>query len=443
MRSRKSFMIRAFREAMRFRKMPRKDRIQYRKRRTYAIVTSAAKGSPVYGELYKNIKEPFTPDEIPFVTRGTLISSELQWVNGDLYTGEEVAGTATPVKAGKAEKFVRIKSAGTDQPSEEFIFSKDDFNRQIAWAMLRLLPRREHKWIYLLKGGKEADICRVGTGDFAEEFFTALSDNAPFGRNHVIIDDKTPMAQIVAILNDRKPVVLTGTPYQILRLCDEKKASRLKIEPVCIVTHGELLTDEARKKITDTFNADVSNFYYTAESGVVAYECREHHLHVAESNVDVEEREDGIYITAYDSYAQPVIKYRIEDRVTLHEDCLCGDIAPWMEVKGRLFDTVRFTRGSQPVDIRMSSLEKVVSEVKEVKRYQIFVAPGNIITLRLGVKRGKDKNGVFLAVERAIREYLKTLGITGAAITMDRNDPEPDEQSGRFSTVIKEQKLKK
>ncbi len=103
-----------------------------------------------------------------------------------------------------------------------------------------------------------------------------------------------------------------------------------------IEVSGEILTEEVRKKVSDTFGCPVVNQYGSYEVNSIAYECTKGHLHCLEGNVIVEildqngkTVEDGmegeICVTSFRNTAMPFIRYKIGDRGFFsREPCLCG-----------------------------------------------------------------------------------------------------------------------
>ena len=148
----------------------------------------------------------------------------------------------------------------------------------------------------------------------------------------------------------------------------------LKIKPDVVITGGELLTDEIRKKLTDKFNCYVQTHYSCTEAGEVACECSEKHLHINEDWVIVEPvdkdnnpvgygvRSDKVLITNLSNYIQPFIRYELTDRIIVHnEKCKCGKSSCWLEIEGRTDDILEFENGTL---IAPMSFYKILEEIK-------------------------------------------------------------------------------
>ena len=133
--------------------------------------------------------------------------------------------------------------------------------------------------------------------------------------------------------------MLSGYPSNLALLSSFEE---LTIKPNVVITGGELLTDEIRKKLTDKFGCYVQTHYSCTEAGEVACECSEKHLHINEDWVIVEPvdkdnnpvgygvRSDKVLITNLSNYIQPFIRYELTDRIIVHnEKCKCGKSSCW------------------------------------------------------------------------------------------------------------------
>lgn len=111
--------------------------------------------------------------------------------------------------------------------------------------------------------------------------------------------------------------------------------------PVCpitvVLTTGEVLVPEYRRKLEQVFNAPVYDEYGAGDGGILSHECTERNgLHIEESLCLIEITDktghplpDGQvgYVTTTDleNYAFPFLRYQVGDMAyLLSEDCPCG-----------------------------------------------------------------------------------------------------------------------
>ena len=103
---------------------------------------------------------------------------------------------------------------------------------------------------------------------------------------------------------------------------------------------GESISPGTRTEIEEGFGADVVDRYGAMETGQMALQCPEGiHYHVQSENVvvevvnadgqPVEPGEQGrVVVTTLHNYAFPLIRYQIDDVVTLGDSCSCGTWSP-------------------------------------------------------------------------------------------------------------------
>jgi phenylacetate-CoA ligase len=161
------------------------------------------------------------------------------------------------------------------------------------------------------------------------------------------------MQEYVEAINRFKPrqiLAYAGSLYHLARFIDDEG---LRIHsPAGIMTSAESIYPEQRALIERVFRAPVFDRYGSREAGNMACEC-DHHagLHVASPTHLLEIlRPDGklagpgesgeIVVTCFETFAMPLIRYRIGDRATwADEPCKCGRAWPLLkQVDGRVMD---------------------------------------------------------------------------------------------------------
>jgi len=123
--------------------------------------------------------------------------------------------------------------------------------------------------------------------------------------------------------------------------------------PNAVATTGEILYNNWRRKIEDVFETIVLDGY-GGESTPVAFQCPEHGYHICMESVVLEvlrgnEPTDGmgeVVITNLDNWAMPLIRYKLNDLVTLSDGCDCGRGLPTLKsIEGRDTDIVITPKG--------------------------------------------------------------------------------------------------
>jgi phenylacetate-CoA ligase len=172
------------------------------------------------------------------------------------------------------------------------------------------------------------------------------------------------MGEYVEALNAFRPrhiLAYAGSLYALARYVRENDLSVWP--PAGIMTSAESIYPEQRAFIESVFRAPVFDRYGSREAGNMACECEHHRgLHVAAPTHRIELlRDDGtlagpgetgeIVVTCFETFAMPLVRYRIGDRATWAESpCTCGRAWPLLaQVDGRVMDAFS-TPGGGTID---------------------------------------------------------------------------------------------
>lgn len=442
----------AYNQTKEYSKMKPRDRVQLRKRRLYDLVTYAKENSPLYAERLADLPRNFTINDIEPINKELLFSNYDNWSTDREVTLASLEEHLSGENADKLylDRYYMSSTSGTEGERLVSLFDEECAKRMSATYLNRNFSKREHFRNFLLKGGKVANIYSGTNAFFYNTFATMREKYLPHRANRsLMLSAQSSTLSLVNELNAFKPAMLSGFPSVLSRMADEKKASRLKISPIYIVADGEPLDKETRTKLETIFGCDVTRSYSTALSGCIAYECREHHLHINDDWIIVEpvdehnnsvkagKTSDKLLITNLANFIQPVIRCELGDRIRYHErECMCGNKSPWLELRGRNLDQIRFVDGSREIIVPVSELDDVLRNEDYIKRYQIIVNPNNLLELRLSGAQGTDKTMAFFKAEKLLRSYMKSIGIIAPMITLDKEPPMPDPLSGKYQTVI-------
>jgi len=435
-----------------YQKMLPRDRIQLRKKRLFDLVTYARENSPLYAGHYEDLIQNFTLRDLMPTTR------EMFYKNYDAWSTDREVTLSGLLEYLSDEqnndcflgKYYVSANNGSDSERLITLMDKNCARLMSVGYMFNCFARREHFWSFMVHGQRAANLYTTQKGFFNCAFVKMRMKYLPFRkRKSILLSSQNSTSSLVNSLNEFRPSMLAGYPSVLTRMADEKKAGRLKISPSFIMADGEPLEEATRKKLEETFGCDVTSSYDAALTGCMAYECREHHLHINDDWIIIEpvdrngnpvapgKTSDKILVTNLANYAQPVIRCELLDRIILHEEeCLCGNPAPWIEVLGRTLDQLKFMEGGEEIVIPIAELDAVLRNEDYIKRYQILVYPNNLLELRLSGNKGVDRTMAFLKAEKVLRSYLKSIGIIAPMITLNKDAPKPDPLSGKYQTII-------
>ncbi len=449
--NKKSF-LETYNQTKEYSKMKPRDRVQLRKKRLYDLVTYAKENSPFYAAYYDDLPKNFTIRDLMPTNKEMLFGDYDNWSTDREVTlaslEEHMAGDdADKLYLGK---YYMSSTSGTEGERVVSLFDENAALIMSTTYLNRAFPKKDALRSFLLKGGRAASIYTTGNAFFHNSFAKMRQKYLPLRANRsIMLSAQSSTNSITSDLAAFKPVLLSGFPSVLSRMADEKKASRLKISPVLIMADGEPLDKETREKLKSVFGCEVTSSYSTALSGCIAYECSEHHLHINDDWIIVEpvdehnnpvkpgKTSDKLLVTNLANYIQPVIRCELGDRIRYHErECICGNKSPWLEVRGRNLDQIRFVDGPREIIVPVAELDDVLRNEDYIKRYQIIVNPNNHLELRLTGTNGVDRTLAFFRAEKVLRSYMKSIGVIAPMITLDKEAPMPDPLSGKYQTVI-------
>lgn len=136
--------------------------------------------------------------------------------------------------------------------------------------------------------------------------------------SQIHLDIKTPLSEWVTQLRSFKPNIIIGYPSAIKILAELVDRGAVELEVIRVVSCGEPLGSSLRHYLETMLRTCVVNFYGSSESLALGVETdhKEGMLLFDDMNV-IESAEDGLYLTCLYNFAQPLIRYRISDHLSL------------------------------------------------------------------------------------------------------------------------------
>ena len=324
-------------ETYRFRQHDRETRVQLKAHQTralYRLRAHAYANSPFYQQFHKNLMDrPF--HELPVLTKEMLLERF-----DELVTDRRVRLTDVEAHLACARSSERYlgrywvnTTSGSSGQAGIVLFNHAE------WVAVLAAHARAHAWAAMHRGLTHQ--IRTAWVTSPNPWHVSAQIGA-MARScwmpELRLDTDMPIVAIVEHLNAWQPEVLVADAEMAHRLADEQCAGRLHIAPADIFSHSEMLTERSRGTIEAVWGQRLFDQYVTAEAGVIAAECAEHHgLHILEDQVIVEvvdERNrsvphgaegNKVLITTLFSRTLPLIRYAMPDRVRLAtKPCSCG-----------------------------------------------------------------------------------------------------------------------
>ena len=453
----KTGIFKAMKLCMDYGKMSADKREQIREQRFKNLVEYARENSPYYKELYKNLPSDFALTDLPPVNKSDLMANWDNWVCDSALSLKDVESFMKDkenIGVKLNNKYMVFTTSGSTGNPLVAVVDSTANNIMGGISAVRAYARKEDLKAFMKSGGKSIGIFADGGFYLANSSIRSRLKTMPWKKKQLAVSSALyPLEQIVDQLNRFQPAMIGGYPSHLELLIDEAKEGRLNISPVIIMTGGEYLSDDVRKRLAETFNCYVQTSYSCTEGGTVACECPHQHFHINDDWLIVEPVDkdgnpvpdgvlsDKILLTNLYYYIQPFIRYEVTDRVIMHhEPCPCGNPSPWIELEGRNDDVTTFTNGDTIIKITPLAVYAVLKEVAEIRRFQVLVFNGNKVELRIEEKQGADKTIAFEKAKQALADYLAVQGVETVDIVFSDELPQQNRNSGKFKHVVNMQK---
>lgn len=155
------------------------------------------------------------------------------------------------------------------------------------------------------------------------------------GAKQMYLDIKTPVAEWIRQIREFQPNIVIGYPSAIKILAQLMENGEVGLDAERVISCGEPLGTNLRTYLEKIFRTQVVNFYGSSEFLALGVETNPKDGMLLFDDMNVIEVENGVmYLTCLYNYAQPLIRYRLSDRLTLK--ALEGGELPFTRAVGLL-----------------------------------------------------------------------------------------------------------
>lgn len=227
------------------------------------------------------------------------------------------AGEAADRKPYQGKYHVVHSSGSTGKPGY-FVYDEDAWSQMLLgiiraalWGMsmpqiLGLLMKRPRIVYIAATDGRYGGAMAVGDG----------IDGV--GAKQMYLDIKTPVAEWIRQIREFQPNIIIGYPSAIKILAQLMENGEVGLDAERVISCGEPLGTSLRTYLEKIFRTQVVNFYGSSESLALGVETNPKDGMLLFDDMNVIEVENGVmYLTCLYNYAQPLIRYRLSDRLTL------------------------------------------------------------------------------------------------------------------------------
>lgn len=258
------------------------------------------------------------------------------------------------------------------------------------------------------------------------------------------------MDEYVRRWNDFGPEVVRTYTSSILDLARHVRRVGAKVRPPrAIICTAEVLSEDVRRLVQETFGCAVLDEYGSREMGAGACECLERKgLHVFSLNtrldvLDAQLRPCGpgeigdLHVTTLHNYSMPLIRYRIGDQAAAGEAgrCACGRAWPRVgRIVGRHVEVFRTRDGRSVPGEFFIHFVGVVFNKGYIRQFQVVQKEYDRVVIRVAVedeaKFAASTSEMVQAIRRAMGDDCRV-----EFERVERIDPLP---SGKYLYTISE-----
>ncbi len=229
-----------------------------------------------------------------------------------------------------------------------------------------------------------------------------------------------PLEDHLMRLEAQQPELLFAPPSMLIRLAEARSNGRITVRPVRIFSIAETLDPLDERKISAAFGMKVHQIYQCTE-GFLAASCPEGTLHLNEDCVRIDpEWLDSSrtkfmpIITDFTRTSQPVIRYRLNDILTLRTSpCPCGSVMTAIEsIEGRSDDVIQFRGPSGPVAVFPDFIRRaVITADPSIEEYLVTQSCEGEVDIHI-----KSPDADFQRVLTRVKEEVRLLAIRVGAL---------------------------
>ena len=209
------------------------------------------------------------------------------------------------------------------------------------------------------------------------------------------------------------------------------------------------LSAAMRGSIQEAFACRVVNSYGASEFLTLACECSRGSLHLNSDWAILESVDDqgaavapgtsgaATLLTNLANHVQPLIRYDIGDRVTIHpQACSCGSSLPVIEVQGRCDDILRLgARGKKTLSVLPLALTTVLEDDAGLFDFQL-VQTGRRELQLVTPRQGSGADADLRRARTILASFLAGLGAEGLRIRCCSGQPRRLGRTGKLQRVI-------
>ncbi len=217
-------------------------------------------------------------------------------------------------------KYHVVHSSGSTGKPGYFIYDESAWNMMLLGIIRAALWNMSMPQILklLLKGTR---IVYIAATDGRYGGAMAVGDGIDGIHAHSLyLDIKTPLVEWIQQIKEFRPNIIIGYPSAVKILGELVEKCDIRLDIFRVISCGEPLGASLRQYLETVFCAEVINFYGASESLALGVESNPKEGMILFDDMNVIEVYKGdMYLTCLYNFAQPLIRYRLTDSLTLQK----------------------------------------------------------------------------------------------------------------------------
>lgn len=259
------------------------------------------------------------------------------------------------------------------------------------------------------------------------------------GASQLYLDIQTPLSEWVRQVQEFRPNIIIGYPSAIKILAELAENGDVALKILRVVSCGEPLGASLRRYLENTFHTQVINFYGASESLALGVEADPTEGVLLFDDMNVIEVENGVmYLTCLYNFSQPLIRYRLADRLTIetpdeHSRC---PFSKAVGLLGRSEDIFWF----EDEEGNREFLHPLAIEgfcVEGLLDYQFLQTGNNAFEMRAEISQSALEAMIREKIDRQMDQILKEKGLSYVEFTVHFVEQIfPDPRTGKKRLVL-------
>lgn len=220
-------------------------KLQYK--RLKQLVEYARNNSPYFKELYAEIGDDFSLEELPTTNKIEMMKNFDSWITDNNISMQKIEEFIRDIEnVGRMidGKYLIFKTSGSTGNPATVLYDKQNIDVASAVAAFRTFARKEDFKTFMKNGKRTAGVFANYGFYLACGMSRYLQLQMPRKKDKITVDVNAKEEQIIKELNEFNPSMLSGYPSNLALLSSFEE---LTIKPDVVITGGELLTNEIRK----------------------------------------------------------------------------------------------------------------------------------------------------------------------------------------------------